>query len=340
MRTPSASKWQTVGYVVRGLLVALPVVLLAWATQSLGFWGHAQTADRATPSAFGDVVVRPGQAGEPFDGRVGNAPDGGFMAVDVTLVRLIREAYAHAWPTASDHIQLRDAQIVGGPAWIASERFTVQAHTPGRSGPPENALRLRTLLADRFKLHAHHELRELPVYTLTLARADGTFGPGLRKGVDCASQMAGRRSGGPPPGAALREKPAGRGDVLADRPGDRPPSTPGAQPCGANFGPGGMHLRGVSLQMFAGMALGNLVDRVIVDRTNLSGGYDIDFEFAPAAGSARADAASPPAAATANAGERPAIAAALQRQLGLTLDPQQARVDVLVVDRAEPLMRQ
>ena len=52
---------------------------------------------------------------------------------------------------------------------------------------------LRALLADRFKLAAHNESRELPIYALVKARSDGKLGPELRpSAVDCAAIAAAR----------------------------------------------------------------------------------------------------------------------------------------------------
>ena len=69
-------------------------------------------------------------------------------------------------------------------------------------------LMLRTLLADRFKLAMHMETKELPIYALVVARADGKLGPRLHpSSIDCQALMAARR-GGPPP--VLRRPATGR----------------------------------------------------------------------------------------------------------------------------------
>ena len=61
---------------------------------------------------------------------------------------------------------------------------------------------IRAMLADRFKLAAHNESRELPIYELVKARSDGKLGPQLHPAaVDCAALAAARgRGGAPPPG--------------------------------------------------------------------------------------------------------------------------------------------
>src|SRR6185369_14874213 len=45
-------------------------------------------------------------------------------------------------------------------------------------------LMLRGLLADRFKLKAHAERREVPIYSLVLARGDGKLGPKMKASTD------------------------------------------------------------------------------------------------------------------------------------------------------------
>ena len=74
-------------------------------------------------------------------------------------------------------------------------------------------LMLRSILAERFTLKAHLEMRELPIYELVVARADRTLGPQLRPSpTDCDALMAAVRAGGslptrqpnqPPPCGAI-----------------------------------------------------------------------------------------------------------------------------------------
>ena len=78
-------------------------------------------------------------------------------------------------------------------------------------------------------------------------------------------------------------------------------------------------------------------DRPIIDRTGLSGSFDIDLEWTPDPAQARStDAAARAAAAVAaTPGERVSIFTALQEQLGLRLQPARASLEVLVIDRLE-----
>lgn len=75
--------------------------------------------------------------------------------------------------------QTQDYRILGGPGWLIADRFDIVAKAEGDAPLPERLSMVRTLLADRFKLTMHVETRELPIYTLILARSDGTPGPML-----------------------------------------------------------------------------------------------------------------------------------------------------------------
>ena len=96
-------------------------------------------------------------------------PGGRFVAMNIPLRMLIRTAY-----------QLQDDQIVGGPKWLATDRFDIEARAAdtGAAINPQLLVMLQSLLADRFKLTTHREKRELQVFALERARRDGPLGPG------------------------------------------------------------------------------------------------------------------------------------------------------------------
>jgi len=268
---------------------------------------QSQAPSADTP-AFEVASVKPNKSG---DGRVmiGMQPGGRFTATNVPLRMLIRNAY-----------QLQDAQLVGGPDWIASDRFDIMAKAegdppptpPGTAGPIQ--LMLRTLLADRFKLVVHNETRELPIYALVLARSDGRLGPQLRPAaVDCAAMAAARGRGGPPP--------------ALPQPGERPT-------CGMRIGPGQMAGGGFPLSQFA-TTLSQFVQRGVVDRTGLTGNFDLDLTWTP---DFQGRGGPPPPGAPDLPPidpNGPSIFTAVQEQLGLKLDSQKGPVDVLVIDRVE-----
>jgi uncharacterized protein (TIGR03435 family) len=76
-----------------------------------------------------------------------------------TLRGLIRVAY-----------HLIDAQVAGGPKWMDSDRFDVNAKARGPAEDPELMLMLQSLLAERFKLTFHHEKKEYQGYVLVIAK--------------------------------------------------------------------------------------------------------------------------------------------------------------------------
>ena len=289
----------TVGILVFGMPSGLPL-------------RAAQTpAPTATPPAFEVASIKQNKSG---DGRVllGNPPGGRFTATNVPLRALISFAYGTPQP-------LPNFRIIGGPAWIDSDRFDINAKAsaefqPGAGGPSTELLQmLRTLMAERFKLVVHSESRELPVYELVMARSDGRPGPQLRKSdVDCAALFASRRGGGPPP------PPPG--------PGERPPM------CGMFGTPG--RIAGGSVNMAQlGTLLSRLVNRTVVDKTGLAGNFDVDLTFTP-----DQPLGPPPPGAPALPPidpNGPSIFTALQEQLGLKLDSQKGAIDVVVIDSVE-----
>jgi uncharacterized protein (TIGR03435 family) len=82
---------------------------------------------------------------------------------------------------------------VTGPAWIGTERYTILAKSGGPAKEQQLMLMLRTLLADRFKLAFHREMKDMPVYALVVAKN----GPKLKesKGGDGITDMSGGPAG-------------------------------------------------------------------------------------------------------------------------------------------------
>jgi uncharacterized protein (TIGR03435 family) len=73
---------------------------------------------------------------------------------------------------------LHKSQVIGGPAWLDSDRYDVDGvpDTEGQPSMSQMQLMFQELLADRFALKFHHDKRELPVYVITIAKG----GPKLR----------------------------------------------------------------------------------------------------------------------------------------------------------------
>jgi uncharacterized protein (TIGR03435 family) len=199
-------------------------------------------------------------------------------------------------------------RIEGIPEWARGTFFDINARADGEVRVDERAAYYRGLLEERFTLVVHVEQRELPAYALALARSDGRLGPGLRRSsVDCAPVAAERRA---------------RAEA-----GERAPGlpSPGERPVCALVGaPAGFSGGAVTVPAIAGW-LGGGFDRPVIDRTGLTGVFDVDFRSAPIrvpdAGRAQTDL--------------PSVFAAVQEQLGLKLEAIRAPITVLVIDRIQ-----
>jgi uncharacterized protein (TIGR03435 family) len=272
-------------------------------------------ASQSPTPTFEAATIRANKS-VPNERGAGFQPGGRFLARNMPLRNLIAIAYGDPRPLAL-------FQILGGPAWAATDGFDIEAkaqvnfpETQTEAGfSTVGELMLRALLVDRFQLAVHLDTQQLPVYELTPARSDRRLGPQLRAstGADCVST--------PPPAGT--------------------PPDPNALPrCGSFMvqpGTAGMvHARGRGLTM-AQLAknLQTSVGRTVLDRTVLSGVYSCDFDFKPG------NPAPAPIGVGANDTRPPDDAAtyiftALQEQLGLKLDAATGPVDVIVIDGAQP----
>lgn len=88
--------------------------------------------------------------------------------------------------------------------------------------------------------------------------------------------------------------------------------------------------RSVTMPMLAEALQTIVLDRPVIDRTDLKGKYDFDLAWTPEAGQFEGHGAGMPTDANA-----PSIFTALQEQLGLRLDSRKAAVESMVVDHAE-----
>jgi uncharacterized protein (TIGR03435 family) len=258
----------------------------------------------------------------------------GMISANGVPVRLLmRQAYGG----------LQDFQLVGGPPWINSDRFDIEAKLEGGGPLSPQVIQsvLRQILEERFALKVHRETRELPIYALVVARSDGRLGPNLKpSSPECATLMT-SRGGGPAPG------PDGRGGVIVSRGG--PPSDgrggPGraggpppldfdAPPvCGQRGGGfGRMRAGGTTMEQFATMISGT-AQRVVIDKTGLTGYYDIALTYTPT-GDQLPQGAPPPGAPAPPPidPDGPSFFTAIQEQLGLKLDNQRGPVEVVVID--------
>jgi uncharacterized protein (TIGR03435 family) len=233
---------------------------------------------------------------------LGPAPGGRFLVTNNTMRDLMPFAYGLPQVTAA-------IRIVGGPKWIDEDRFDVTAKVDGTWTPQQMSEMLRTLLADRFKLVAHHETRELPIYTLVPASG----GARLRRSEIDQPACDARRA------AIQRRKPV-------------PAIPPGAKPvCGTGRStPGLITAVGWSMDALAS-GLSPFVSRVVTDRTALTGLFDFELKWTPDT-VPQQPPDGPPLNIDLNG---PSIFTALQEQLGLKLESAQGPVDVVVIDSVE-----
>lgn len=94
-----------------------------------------------------------------------NMPGGRINFTNQRLRQVIRAAFGGS-----------DIEVIGGPDWVDDDRWDIVA-APAAVDPnaPWREM-LKTLLTDRFKLRAHVEQRERPIYALVFARADRQLG--------------------------------------------------------------------------------------------------------------------------------------------------------------------
>jgi uncharacterized protein (TIGR03435 family) len=255
------------------------------------------TLSTSLPSFQFDVVSIKESRSVSQDGYFRTSPTR-FTATNTPLRSVILRAYG-----------LLDHQLIDAPGWTETPYDIIATLPPGRAFTDAEAFRmLRHVLADRFRLVAHRDRREVPAYSLVLARNDGKPGPFLTPStVDCAQWLAEKRpqmGGGAPRPAPFR--------------GQRPACTMLA----------GRQMISAGTQTLAGLAsvLPDLVRRPVIDRTGLAGTWDMEARWTPSG-----DVAAP-ASAIAGLDVGVSIFTALEEHLGLRLEPTREPYDVLVVD--------
>jgi uncharacterized protein (TIGR03435 family) len=161
---------------------------------------------------------------------------GGFMPggrVEVrgtTMLDLVSDAYG-----------VESDKVVGGPAWLNTGRFDIIAKAPSAATPEETLqVMLKTLLADRFKLVAHEDKRDMPVFILT-----------AKKGI----KLPAAAKEGPPSTAR------GEGD----------PALNNHMKC--------ISYTMAALAELLPRAAANFVKHPVVDETHLEGAYDFQLDW-------------------------------------------------------------
>jgi len=227
-------------------------------------------------------------------GMTFSSQGGGLAVKNATLKQLIINAY-----------ELREFQIPGGPGWISTDHFDIEAKSEAPAVPLDFGSmtdeqrkewhgqfkeRMQSLLADRFQLVAHQETKEMPIYVLVQGKGGSKL------------QLAKNEAGG-------------LGGMRMQR---------------------GL-LTGTSLQMESLTAtLANIVGRYVIDKTGLQGKFDWKLEWTPETAPLQPGPMSDkPASPNPPDNSGPSIFTALREQLGLKLESQKGPVPVLIIDRVE-----
>jgi uncharacterized protein (TIGR03435 family) len=199
----------------------------------------------------------------------------------------------------SNSYEIKSDEIVGGPSWIQTTRFDVEAkiadgdiETVKKLPPEQRDAMMRKVLSDRFALKVHTENRAASVYVLEVAKGGAKLKPS---------------SSGPP-------DPDGTSNHVY---------TP-------RFWGG--EISGSDLPMSAvAIMLASVLHQEVVDKTGLSGRYDIALKWNPE------DTLSESSGGLQepSSGEGPSLFTALREQLGLKLESAKAPTTFLVIDHAE-----
>lgn len=207
------------------------------------------------------------------------------------------ESKAHDhWPSFSGR------HCACGPAWLNSEHYDIEAKAQTDSATERMISQmLEGLLSDRFHLMAHREIRELPLYRLSVVKGGNKLEPAV--GGGCTPMI-------PPPNPARID-----------------PAT--FRPCGG-FNTLASMLRGGSVGMARlAIVLSRILGRTVTDETGLGGTYDVSLRWTPDETQAL-QTPQPIVDPTA-----PLLFTAIQEQLGLRLESGKGPVEVLVIDQAE-----
>src|SRR5215471_14013926 len=103
-------------------------------------------------------------AGAPVVPQTLRAEPTKLSYANASLMAVIQAAYGIPGEGRPDY------HLTGGPDWLTTVRFDIEAATDHAVSKDQMMLMLQSLPAERFKLKAHRETRDLRVYALTAAK--------------------------------------------------------------------------------------------------------------------------------------------------------------------------
>ena len=275
----------------RKLLLAGAGIVAIGAPVLIGLWrvpsGNAQSQEKlifevASVKRLDPTALR----GGPIPLAPGVTPGGGIHS-QVPVFNLICWAY-----------RIDGSQLSGGPSWIRSDRYDIQAKPERFEGPndPNTPIseqvanrtreRVKALLADRFRLAVRTESKEADVYVLSVAKSGHKLTPEPE------------RRGGVSRGAGVIESPIG-----------------------------------VPVSFLA-MALTTELGRPVLDETGLDGLFKFKLEYRPEDPQVKAGLAQLGQPVT-DDDPRPSIFSAIKNQLGLELQSKKGPVTTVVIERID-----
>ena len=241
---------------------------------------------------FEVASVKPNRTGDANMGAAAQ-PGGRFIARNVPVQFLIQTAY-----------DVKDFQIAAGRfSWISTERFDVTAKGPEgtRNGFEPLKPMIRSLLASRFQLAVHSEMKESPIFELVAAKGGLKLSPS--KDSTCAAP-----------------------DPKNPQPRERKPLCENIRSA-----KGLIEAHGVVMPRLAA-ALSDVLGRVVVDRTGFIGTFDARLEFAP--DETPSDPVSGDRGSGADSLKAP-IFTVLEEQLGVKAQASKGPVPMIVVDSVQ-----
>ena len=210
---------------------------------------------------------------------------------------------------------LQTFQLVNNDSPVLNQSIDIEAKTERPvSSAAQMQQMLQPLLAERFKLAVHREVREMNAFVLTVAK-DGRLGPKMKKSDRTCDSL----------GTGVT------GLVIAVPPpsGERPA-------CG--YTPSGVgRIVGVGLDVATIIDLLSAVRLPIVDQTGLNDRYDIDVTYTPTPFSAGTLAQRGGTPMPGVDPDGPSLFNAIEEQLGLKLQPKRMPIPVVIIDHIEPL---
>jgi uncharacterized protein (TIGR03435 family) len=210
---------------------------------------------------------------------------------------------------------------ISGPEWLGSVRFDLAAKLPDGASQDDVMGMLQVLLAERFQIKMHREMKEFSIYALGVAKTGLKLTPTV---PEAEIKSADRRpvnvaAGGSGAGVAIN---FGQGSYLS-------------------LGEKSLEIKRLDMPTIADM-LTRFLDRPVVDMTNLKGGYDLDLAITPEdrlvmmiRAAVTAGVVLPPQALALIEGASADSLSEGMKKVGLTLEAQKAPLEVLVIDQIQ-----